>query len=134
MQYYVTTPAQMDILIADLRAMDIGPFGIHFETKTGQRTLLQNSALHKYFQLLSDELNSAGLDMRRTLKPDLDIPWTPDSVKEHLWKPIQKAVMGQLSTTKLNRSQVSQVYEVLQRHMGEKHGIYVPFPQNQYPA
>ena len=37
--------------------------------KTGkQRTFTQNAALHVYLQLLADELNDAGLDMKKNLK------------------------------------------------------------------
>ena len=46
------------------------------------RTLQQNRALHVLFQMLANELNSNGLDMRKTLKPSVDIPWSGRSVKE----------------------------------------------------
>jgi len=71
--------------------------------------------------------------MRRTLKAEVDIPWTAENVKEHLWKPIQKAVMGKESTTKLDRKQVSEVYETLARFLSERHGVFVAFPQNRFP-
>ena len=128
---YIKSQADMERAITKLRATEIGEFGIHLEVKTGHRTLLQNSAMHKYFQLLGDELNAAGLDMRRTLKKSIDIPWTPVSVKEHLWRPIQEIVIGVASTTKLDRKQVSEVYEVLARHMAERHGISTAFPQRE---
>ena len=51
-----------------------------------QRTEKQNNSLHAYCQGLADELNSAGLDMRVVLKPEYEIPWTKESVKEHLWR------------------------------------------------
>ena len=36
-----------------------------------KRTLLQNRAMHKYFTLLANQLNEAGLDMRKTLKQEI---------------------------------------------------------------
>lgn len=81
-----------------------------------RRTLQQNRAIHKFFELLADDLNSAGLDMKRTLKPQADIPWTPITVKEYLWKPIQDAMLHKESTTELTTKEISQVYEVLIRH------------------
>ena len=33
--------------------------------------------------------NDAGLDMRHTIREDVDMPWTQSSVKEYLWRPLQ---------------------------------------------
>lgn len=92
------------------------------------RTIRQNSAIHKYFELLADELNNAGYSMMKVLNHEAEIPWTPASVKEHLWRPIQKAQLGKESTTKLETKEVGEVYETLNRHIAEKLGVHVPFP------
>lgn len=97
-----------------------------------QRSQTQNKALHKYCQNLADQLNSSGLDMKKVIKQDVDIPWTMDAVKTYLWKPIQKAVTGLDSTTKPERSQYSDIYEVLNRHLGQKFGISVQWPSRDY--
>lgn len=102
---------------------------LRITVKTGkQRTNKQNAALHKYLSMLSDELNAAGYDMKRTLKHEVDIPWNSDLAKDYLWRPIQKAVTGHDSTTKPERKQYSEIYEVLTRHLGSKTGVYVPWP------
>ena len=93
-----------------------------------QRTLTQNKALYKYFELLSESLNNAGYDMKKVLKPQIDISWTSQSVKNYLWKPIQDVMYKTNSTTKLDTKQVNEVYEVLNRHLSEKLGISVSFP------
>lgn len=93
-----------------------------------KRTLQQNKALHKFFQMLSDELTEAGLDMVKTLKTGVEIPWTPEMVKEYLWRPIQEVMTDKESTTELDRKEVNQIYEVLIRHMGDKFSITTPFP------
>lgn len=59
--------------------------------KYPQRTKQQNRALHVLFRMMSDLLNENGLDMRKTLKPGVDIPWSPEAVKEFLWRPVQEA-------------------------------------------
>jgi len=92
------------------------------------RTTTQNAALHKYFDQLAEALNDAGYDMRKTLKQSIDIPWTKDSVKNFLWKPIQESMTGEKSTTKLSTVDPSIVYETLNRHTAEKLGVSVPFP------
>ena len=93
-----------------------------------KRTLLQNKSMHLYYSQLADALNAAGWDMRKTLKPDVEIPWTETSVKSLLWKPIQDAMFDKDSTTQLDTKQVSAVYETLNRHTASKLGVSVPFP------
>jgi len=102
-----------------------------FGVKDKTRTLAQNSALHLYFTMLADELNSAGLDMKKVLKPEVDIPWTLESIKNHLWRPIQKIMFNKKSTTELTKSEVTEVWEVLNRSLSSKHGIGVPFPSEE---
>jgi len=75
---------------------------------TDKRTLKQNKSLHKYCELLADALNDAGLDMKKVLRPTIDIPWTKTSVKEHLWKPIQEAMLSKESTTEMQTNEPSQ--------------------------
>ena len=93
-----------------------------------QRTNTQNNALQVYCRELATALNDAGLDMKKTLKAEIEIPWTQDLVREHLWKPIQEYVIGKRSTTEANTFQYSEVYDVLNRNMAEKFGVSVPFP------
>jgi hypothetical protein len=94
-----------------------------------KRTLQQNRALHKFFEMLANDLNGAGLDMKKTLKPGVDIPWSPETVKIYLWKPIQDAMFNKESTTELETKEVNEVYETLVRHLGEKFGITTEFPK-----
>ncbi len=98
-----------------------------------KRTITQNKAMHKYFELLANELNSAGLSMQKTLKPEIDIDWTPEMIKKYLWKPVQNTMYSKLSTTKLNTKEVSQIYETLNRLTAQKFGISVAFPSNEEP-
>lgn len=93
-----------------------------------QRSLRQNRALHILFQLLATTLNENGLDMRKTLKPGVEIPWSGSSVKEWLWKPIQKAQLNKDSTTKLTTVEIDQVFDTLVRHLGQQFGIEINFP------
>jgi len=100
------------------------------EMKPKQRTLTQNSALHLFFSLVAETLNDAGLDMKKTLKPEVDIDWTPDGVKNYLWRPVQKAMLDKESTTELTKIEVGQVYETLNRFLGEKFAVHVPWPHD----
>jgi hypothetical protein len=93
-----------------------------------QRTDQQNRALHLFFKLLADTLNDAGLDQRKVLKPGIEIPWTGETIKEQLWRPIQELYLKKRSTTELDTKDINNVYEVLNRHLAEKFGIHEPFP------
>lgn len=95
--------------------------------RTGkQRTLTQNRALHLWLGMLARILNAAGLDMRKVLKPDVDIPWSTETIKEYLWRPVQEAVISKESTVDADRAEYTKVYEVLTRHLGEKLGVTSP--------
>ena len=95
-----------------------------------QRTGQQNKSLHKYCSMLSQDLNDSGLDMKKVLKPEIDIPWDKEgkAAKNHLWRPIQIAMGLPDSTADLTTIEVNKVYEVLSRHLSEKFNITTPFP------
>ena len=90
------------------------------------RTLTQNRALHLFLGHLAEALNDSGFDMVAVLNDGVSIPWSTESAKEHLWKPIQKAMLNKESTTEANTTDYSAVYEVLTRHLGSKLGIQCP--------
>lgn len=96
-----------------------------------QRTPTQNRALHLWFRRLAEALNEAGLDMKHTLKPEVEIPWDEHTIKQFLWKPIQELAVGKKSTTELETKEVSRIYDIMNRHLGEKFGIYVAFPNEE---
>src|SRR5437868_4761546 len=95
-----------------------------------QRTGQQNRGLHLGCERIADTLNSAGLDMRVILKPDINIPWTKDSVKEYLFKPVMKAMTTKTSTTELDKvGEIEAIWETMMRFLMEKHHIeYIDFP------
>jgi hypothetical protein len=99
-------------------------------TAGSQRTEKQNNALHQYLTWLADALNDAGLDQRKVLKPEVDIPWTKTSAKEFLWKPIQEALTNKESTKDADRVEYSKVKDVLERHLAQKFGLPpIPWPR-----
>ena len=92
-----------------------------------QRTITQNKALHLLFTQLAEELNEAGMDMRATLKPGIEIPWDSRMVKEYLWRTIMKAKLGKDSTTEMTTKDIDSIFEIINRALAGK-GIHVPFP------
>lgn len=102
-------------------------------TAPHKRTGSQNRALHMGFTLLADSLNLSGLDMRALLKPEVNLPWTQYTVKEHLFKPFMHLMTGKESTKDLTKTggEIEQIWNTLMRELGEKHGIeFIPFPSD----
>jgi len=91
-----------------------------------KRTSQQRKSLELWCRLLSEDLNKAGLDQRKVLKPSIAIPWGQESVKQQLFKPILKAMTGLESTADAETGDYSKVYEVLARHLGDKLGVQAP--------
>lgn len=95
------------------------------------RSTEQNRGLHKFFNLLAEELNTKGKDMKLVLRDDVDIWWTTESVKRYIWKPVMKAMTGKDSTKELSKTnmEIDKVHEQIMKWLGEKHGIeYIEFP------
>ena len=82
------------------------------------RTLQQNKAMRKYFMLMAEALNEAGLEFEQVLT--MPVSWSPNLFKELCWDKVMEA---QLTT-----EEVSQVYDVLNRFFSGKFGLHVPFP------
>lgn len=100
-----------------------------YKGKPRVRTVQQNKALHKYFELLAAELNGAGYTVQLFLKHAIDLDFDKNTVKELIWRPIQKALVRKGSTTELDKvTEIDLIYEHLNRHLGEKFGIHVPWP------
>lgn len=108
---------------------------VEVRRKAKQRTLTQNRALHLFCGWLADALNDAGFDMKRTLRHDADIPWTQQSVKEHLWRPVQKALTEKQSTTEISTTDPTEIHAVLSRHLAQRLGVTCPpWPKKEEAA
>ena len=90
------------------------------------RTLSQNSAMHLYFEHVAMMLNDNNITVEMTLKPDTK--WCASGIKEMLWRPVQKAVTGKASSTKLSTTELTQIYDIINKVLSERVEVYVPFP------
>ena len=98
-----------------------------------KRTKKQNNSLHLFCKKLSDELNGKGMYMQIVLKPTYELRWDTKTVKEHLWKPIQRVLIQKPSTTELDTSEVTKVHEQLMLALKEKlpEIDFVDFPSEE---
>ena len=84
--------------------------------------------------MLADSLNDAGYEMKAVLAAkSVDVPWTEASIKEVLYRPVMVAMLNKHSTTELDTKEISAVWDVLLRHLGENFGVDVPFPSDEPP-
>ncbi len=130
-QFVVNSDYSEEMFIREVKRLYKEKGYIHFKISTKRpATPQQRKALHVYFGLLADELNAAGLDLRRffELRPKIDIPWNKDLVKEHLWKPIQEVMLKKKSTTDCDTTDYTKVYETLNRFTIEHFHISIPWP------
>jgi hypothetical protein len=123
------------------------------------RTIKQNKSLHKWCEMVAATLNDAGLDMKRVLfgnvelkvmeyvelncehcaddiqmifdqfQTSFDLPWTKDSVKNCLWRPVQRAMLDKESTTEMNTTDPTLICDAINRHLSTTHGVpHIPWP------
>lgn len=93
-----------------------------------QRTLAQNRALHKMFEILADELNDCGMYINKVIK--MEAPWNADRVKELILREVQKTMTGKTSTTKITTKEIDEIFEVIHKALAEK-GVEIFFPSIQ---
>jgi hypothetical protein len=101
--------------------------------KKALRTKKQNDSLHLWFDLLSKTFVENAIDMKILLsKYQMDVPVTPEMVKEYLWRRVQVSMYGKKSTTELTTDEVSKIYDVINRFLADNFKIHVPFPSAEY--
>lgn len=101
---------------------------LRVDVKTGkQRTNTQNACLHLYCQQIADELGDRGITFEKFFKAGFEVPWTMEIVKENVWRPVQIAICGEVSTTKPLTTDYQKIYEPLNLKLSEW-GIEIPWP------
>ena len=69
--------------------------------------------------------------MQKVLEHVVSIPWTPASVKECLWREIQKIMTTKKSTTELTTDEITKIYDVLNLFISENFHVHIPFPSEE---
>jgi hypothetical protein len=110
----------IDLLFENYDHVKIEPYK---KTRTNQ----QNRALHLYFSFMADALNEFTSFQYQGLKDTYEIPYNVTIVKEFVWRPVQKAITGKESTTKLTTSDINEILRTFDKFFSEK-GIELTFP------
>lgn len=94
-----------------------------------KRSSQENRALHVLFQNIAYELNRLGLEFTfRGIKGmEIQTTYTPEIVKEFIWKPLQNALLSKSSTTELTHSDIQMIFDILGKWFAEN-GIEIVFP------
>lgn len=104
----------------------------HCHTK---RSSQQNKLLHALFKELSEEMTAKGISISKIYKDGVEIPATPENVKNLLWRPIQEKMYQIHSTTQLDRSKmINEIYDTLNQTLIERTGGEIsmpPFPEEE---
>ena len=102
---------------------------IELKALSDNRSSQQNRALHKFFVLISSELNELGLEFQYFgLKGQvLSTRYTSTIVKNHFWRPIQISLFNIESTKDINTKEMNDITDVIVKYFGDK-GVYIEFP------
>ena len=101
---------------------------VHY--KTGRtRSSRQQAALEVWCRMIADMLNEQ--EIYRAVKSpiykegEMPAPWDQENVKNEIWRPVQKALTGEESTTRPTPQQYIEVQDHLIRAFGDK-GVQLP--------
>ena len=105
---------------------------VRIEKVKSKRTSSQNSALHKYFSLLSKQMSDAGYTVQYILNFTADLQPTPSFAKR-LWQEFQLKKLGKRHTRDLlKNADIDKVYDELNLFLVEKLKLEnIPFPEKE---
>lgn len=104
-------------------------YTIELKKLSSSRSSQQNRALHKFFIIISSELNDLGMEFHYfgVKGQELTTRYTAEIVKNHFWRPIQQTLFNIDSTRKINTKQMNEIIDVVVKFFAEQ-GIYIEFP------
>ena len=104
---------------------------ITIEKAAKRRTTTQNAAAHKWFRDIAMALNDAGYSVNDRHVIKMDVPFTEEIVKSHMFSKIIDSMFDEPKTSRLTKSQMSEAVEVMNRLLADNWNIYVPFPSEE---
>ena len=98
-------------------------------------TRQQQKSLHKWLTMISGQLIEQGYTMQEVMEQmrSYEIKPTPIALKENVWRPVQQAMFGTESTTKLLKSQkqIDDIIDVMCQIFGKMGVVCPPFPSKE---
>ena len=107
---------------------------VRFRWKTGDKvTYTQIKAIHLFCKWIAEACNDQGAYMEvncSVFKKTMSCRWTGDSVKKHIWYPIQKSVFPETDSIKdlrVKEHDLAEIFDPIIAHLGNE-GISLSFP------
>lgn len=104
---------------------------LSIKKKPVKRTDAQSNAIHLWCQQQADHWNESGYDMMKVLEKAVPVKWTKETVKETIWRKVQKAIIHKESTTNLDTKEVSEVYDQINSGLSNNKIPIVAFPSRE---
>lgn len=98
-----------------------------------QRTDQQRKSIELYCRMVAEALAKEGhtlQDVVAQIKKAEILP-TQSLIKEVVWNGISKAMLDKPSSTQLEKSEVTLVYEAMNKWLGQYFEIHIPFPTSE---
>lgn len=131
MKSVINNQESLESYIKYLRAQYDEHKYLRIDIKTGkQRTNLQNASLHKFCSDVARDLNEEGITFNMFFKDGIEVPWTMEIVKDNVWRPVQKTITKETSTTKPTRKEYNEIYELINRKL-TSWGLFVEWPSRE---
>ncbi len=95
-----------------------------------RRTLSQNASLHKYCQTIAQKMNDAGYTQRKlvgSFKKGFELPVSEYMVKD-IFREVGLAMYQKDSTAKLETTEMSEVYKIVDERFGQVTGVRAEWP------
>ena len=94
-----------------------------------KRSSKENKSLHVLFQNIAFELNRLGHEFTfKGIKGiDIQTTYTPEIVKNFIWRPLQDALLKKQSTTELTHNDIELIFMILGKWFSEN-GVEIQFP------
>ena len=104
---------------------------LRVDVKTGkQRTPTQNKCVHLYCDQVAQGLTDKGITYDMFFKPGFEVPWNMLTVKENIWRPLQIAICGKVSTTEPLTTDYNKIYDYVNLKLAN-YEIHVPWPSKK---
>lgn len=100
------------------------------EPKEQPRTDSQRKAIEVYCREVAKALYDEGHTLQDVIKEvkKAEITPTQSNIKAVVWNGINEALFKKTSSTELSTTEVTKIYEVMNKWLGEKFEIHIPFP------
>lgn len=125
----IKTKQQLDTHIENLKAAFEKEHSLEIEIKPNKRSKKQDSSMHVYCRQVAQCLNDMGITCNQFFKEGYEMKFSEDIIKNDVWKAVQLAMTGKESTKDLDKKEVSEVYEVVNKKLSE-HGVHIAWPCN----